>query len=139
MSKDGLALLKKFPEYDLILTGDNHKPFVVEYEGRYLVNPGSMMRTTAAQVDHTPRVYLWYAESNKIDIHYLPITDDVVSREHLLPTKKKEENEKRMDSFITALKNKKELKFSFRDNMNASLKTDPPKEEVEVKILEAMK
>ena len=50
------SLLKKFPDYKLILSGDNHQPFVVKHEGRLLVNPGSMMRTTADQIDHQPRV-----------------------------------------------------------------------------------
>lgn len=37
------ALLKQFPEYDLILSGDNHKPFVIEYQNGLLVNPGSTL------------------------------------------------------------------------------------------------
>lgn len=47
-------LLRKYPEYDLIVTGDNHQSFVEEYEGRLLVNPGSITRQTAAQSDHKP-------------------------------------------------------------------------------------
>ena len=30
-------LLIDFPQYSIILSGDNHKPFVVEYKGRYLL------------------------------------------------------------------------------------------------------
>jgi predicted phosphodiesterase len=96
-----MRLLKKYPDFDLIVTGDNHIPFVQEYEGRLLVNPGSMMRMTAAQIDHKPRVYLWYADSNTVEPVYLPIQEGVVTREHI---DVKERREKRIDAFISKLK-----------------------------------
>ena len=34
------GILRKYPEYDLIVTGDNHVSFTTEYEGKRLVNPG---------------------------------------------------------------------------------------------------
>jgi len=75
------ALLRKIKGPKLILTGDNHQPFVVRENGRLLVNPGSMMRTTVAQIDYRPRVYLWDAEGNEVEAVYLPIEEGVVSRE----------------------------------------------------------
>ena len=95
-----LKLLKDNPTYDLILTGDNHKPFTAELDGRLLVNPGSIMRMTADQIDHTPRVYLYYAESNTVEPFYLPIDDNVISREHI---DKIEQRNERIDAFISRL------------------------------------
>ena len=66
------SILKKFPCYDLILTGHNHKSFVVEYEGRLLVNPGSMMRYKANQIDHKPRIYLWF-DDNHVEEIFIPM------------------------------------------------------------------
>ena len=38
---NALDMLKRLNGYDLIITGDNHKQFTVEYNGRWLINPGS--------------------------------------------------------------------------------------------------
>ena len=113
-----LRILKKYPQYDLIVTGDNHKPFVQEYEGRLLVNPGSMMRITAAQIDHKPRVYLWYAETNTVTPVYLPIEEGVVSREHI---DKVQERDQRIDAFITKLSGDWEAEMSFEDNLKKAI------------------
>ncbi len=131
----GLDLLKRFPEYDLILSGDNHIPFTVEYEGRLLVNPGSMMRTTADQISHKPRVYLWYAEERYVEPYYLPIQRHVLSREHL---EIQAEKDKRMEAFVTSVKQGGEIKLSFEDNMEAHLKANSVSKPVETKIWKAV-
>jgi len=38
------GLLRKYPNYKLIVSGDNHQPFAYHFRGRWLVNPGSMTR-----------------------------------------------------------------------------------------------
>jgi DNA repair exonuclease SbcCD nuclease subunit len=106
-------LLKKYP-YDLILTGDNHQSFVEEYQGRLLVNPGSMMRMTAAQIDHRPRVYLWYAEENKVVPIFLPIKEGVITREHLDVV---EQRDNRITAFISQLSSDWKSQMSFEDNL----------------------
>lgn len=114
----GLALLKKFPGYDLILSGDNHKPFVIEYEGRLLVNPGSMMRSRADQIDHQPRIYLWNINDNTVEEDFLPIEDGVVSREHVeIETERKEKSL----AYVKHLKMGYEITLSFKDNMKKAL------------------
>lgn len=107
-------LLRQYPQYDLILTGDNHKPFTESFEGRWLVNPGSMLRLNADQKEHTPRVYFWYAEDNSINMKYLPISLNVISQEHL--TEKKQRDE-RIDAFIDRLDDNFETSLSFEDNL----------------------
>ena len=57
-------LLKQFPQYDLIVTGDNHQPFVEEYKGRWLVNPGSMTRQRTTET-HAPGFY--YYEDGQVE------------------------------------------------------------------------
>jgi DNA repair exonuclease SbcCD nuclease subunit len=109
-----LNLLKKYPEYSLILTGDNHKSFVQEYEGRLLVNPGSLMRMDADQVEHKPRVYLWYAETNTVEVVYIPIKNNVISREHLNIV---ELRNKRIDAYVSRLNNKWEVTMSYEKNL----------------------
>lgn len=112
----GLAsgLLRRYTSYDLILTGDNHIPFTEQYEGRLLVNAGSLTRQTAAQIDHTPRVYLWYADSNEVVPVFLPIQEGVVSREHIEVVKERNE---RIDAFIAKLDGDWKAEMSFEDNL----------------------
>lgn len=90
-------LLKKYPQFDCIITGDNHKPFVEKYKGRILVNVGSMMRTRADQVKYKPAVWLYYADTNSVEKVYLHIHKNVISREHI---ESKAAKESRIDSFI---------------------------------------
>ena len=113
-----MRLLRKYPQYDLIVTGDNHIPFVEEYEGRLLVNPGSMMRIRADQIDHKPRVYLWYADTNTVTPVYLPIEKGVISREHI---DKVQERDERIDAFISKLGSAWEAEMSFEDNLKKAV------------------
>ena len=102
------ALLRRYSDYDLLITGHNHKPFTEEYNGRVLVNAGGVLRGTAAEQNHLPRVYIWSAENNSVEAVYLPITEGVISRDHL--DKEKQKNE-RLDTFIENL-NKDDIELS---------------------------
>jgi len=109
-----LELLKMYPKADLIVTGDNHQTFVEEYKGRLLVNAGSLMRTTTDQIGHHPCVFLWHADMNTAEPVYLPIMDDVISREHL---ERKEERDHRIDAFVSKLVEDHDAGLSFEDNL----------------------
>jgi predicted phosphodiesterase len=64
-STDAKTLLDRL-NYDLILSGDNHKQFTVTSNGRHLVNPGSLMRSAIDQADHEPAVYIYDTEATRI-------------------------------------------------------------------------
>lgn len=132
---NAIKVLKKLDGYDLILTGDNHKPFVVSYKGRLLVNPGSLMRMTADQAKHKPRVYLWYAKTNTVKKVYLPIEEGVVSREHIEKVNKKDE---RMEAFIERVNDSYEASLSFEENMKRFLKKNKVSKRVKSIIHEVM-
>jgi DNA repair exonuclease SbcCD nuclease subunit len=108
------GILQKYPQYNLILTGDNHQAFTEEFEGRRLVNPGSIMRMDADQIDFQPRVYLWYAEDNSVEPIFLPIDKSAITREHL---EKKEERDARIDAFVSRLDGNWETKLTFEENL----------------------
>jgi len=108
------GILRKYPSYDLILTGDNHQTFVEEFEGRLLINPGSMMRMDADQFVHRPSVFLWFAETNEVEQAFLPIEEDVITREHI---EKIEQRDARIEAFISRLDGDWEAKVSFEENL----------------------
>ena len=110
----GHQVLKKFPEYQLILSGDNHNAFVAEYKGRKLVNPGSMMRAFADQENHKPRVYLWWAETNEIEAVYLPIEQGVISRTHIEVA---QDRKNRNKAFIERINEDVEIALSYENNL----------------------
>lgn len=109
-----LSLLKKMSGFDLIIIGHNHKPFIVEHEGRKLISPGSLTRTTADQADYKPCVYLWYAEDNSIEAIPVPIEADVISREHIDVVENKEA---RISAFVERLGGEFEVSLSFKNNL----------------------
>jgi len=103
-----------FPEADLIVTGHNHKTFTAKKGNRLLVNPGSLTRHKADQIDHKPCVFLYDVELHKLKRHYLDIQKDVINRDHLQIKKNKE---KRINAFIEKLSNEWDLDLSFEDNL----------------------
>ena len=129
------ALLKKMSGYDLVVTGDNHQPFVVEHKGRMLVNPGSMMQMTADQMSHRPRVYLWYAKDNSVQPVYLPSFANSISREHI---DKVEERDKRIDAFVSRLKDDFEVGLSFSQNLEEYFSKNKTEKEVKDLVMKAV-
>jgi len=107
-------LLRQHSQYDLIVTGHNHQAFWTEEEGRLLVNPGSLTRQTAAQLEFKPRVYLYYASSNSVSPVYLPIEEDVISRDHIDAANQRDD---RIDAFISQLQGDWKVGMSFEENL----------------------
>jgi len=128
-------LLRKYPQFDLILTGDNHQAFVEEHKGRLLVNPGSIFRMDADQIDFKPRVYLWHAADNTVTPIYIPIVKESVSREHLDVIK---ERENRIDAFISKLNGDWKISMSFEDNLEQFKKLNKVKSKVMTIIYDAL-
>ena len=135
-SKDSASLLlDRLHGFNLILVGDNHQPFVVRRKKQVLVNPGSLLRMRADQMEHRPRVYLWEAKLNRVSVVYLPIEEGVITRKHI---EKKEKSNKRLRSFIKRLSRQGEIGLSFRDNLQKFFRKQKTKKAVKQLIQEAM-
>jgi DNA repair exonuclease SbcCD nuclease subunit len=130
-----MNILKKYSQYTTILTGDNHRTFTAEYQGRILINPGSLMRMDADQINHKPCVFLWYAEDNSIEQVFIPIEQGVISREHIERIK---ERNNRIDAFVSKLNTKWLAKLSFEDNMESFKKENSVRKSVMDIIYEVM-
>jgi len=109
-----IRILKKYTQFDIILTGHNHARFHEKYEGRHLVNPGSLTRQIADQIEHSPAVYLWNEKINTVSAHLIPITEGVISREHITREQQKDD---RITSFIEGLKSNWEIGLNFEENL----------------------
>lgn len=128
-------LLRRLKGYDLILTGDNHLPFVIEEEGRLLVNPGSISRTKSDQINHKPRIYLWYAESNTVEPVYIPIKQNVICTFHI---EKQRERDNRMEAFVTTVTSQEKINFNFISNLETYFRDNNESKEVEKIVWECL-
>lgn len=127
-------LLRDNKEYDLIVTGHNHQSFMVELNGRHLINIGSMTRQTADQANHIPKFAVWQPGSG-LEWIVLAHDTDVVSREHI---EKKEQKEEELNAFVQSLQDVEEVSLSFEDNVETVIQKTKPEKPVENKVREAM-
>jgi len=106
--------------HSLVVSGHNHQSFQYKDEetGCLLVNPGCIMRQRAEEIDYTPRVALWYADTNSIEWIPIPVEKEAVTRLHL---ETKVEREDRIDSFVSRMKKDFEIELSFDRNMRSYL------------------
>lgn len=128
-------LLNKYPFYDLILTGHNHKSFVVERGRRLLVNPGSLTRQDADQEDYEPCVYLYYADTNTVERVPIPIEQGVITREHI---ERKEQRDNRIEAFVSRLNDDFETSISFEDNLEKLMQSSNVRTSVKQLVYKAI-
>jgi DNA repair exonuclease SbcCD nuclease subunit len=101
----------------LILCGDNHQTFTGMIEDIPFINPGSLTRQTADQVNHRPCFFLMYSDYSTEKI-MLPFEDNVISREHIDIAEEKNE---RLEAFVKRLSDRTDVGLSFQDNVKVLL------------------
>ena len=108
-------LLKQYPDYDWICTGDYHRNFHYEKNGRHVINPGCLTRQAADFADYQPGVYLVDTESAE-PVKWIPLQaeDAVITDAHL---KKEQARNERMDAFVENLASKDGVSFDFESNL----------------------
>lgn len=124
------AILDKQKNFDLIVTGDNHQSFLfAESASKYysqpkrmLVNPGSIMRMTAVQVDHRPAVFRYDPVSRSIkQADMLPIEQDVFFMDDI---KRAKDENLHMTAFIDQLDEHVEIGLNFIHNLRQYLEAN---------------
>ena len=123
-------------KYDIVVSGDNHRSFMCEKDGRYLINSGSFARSSIIQVDYKPRVVLCTVD-DKITCEWIdvPIRDalmvfkaDVVE-EH---NKKSDLTKEQLQAFTTQLNAYKMEKPDFMYNLHKIKETITDKHVIDV-------
>jgi len=127
------SLLKSFECFNVIHSGDNHKRFIIGGRGRWLVNPGSILRMTTDQFDHRPCIYLWDGQS--CEPVYLPVEEGVVSRDHV---DREEEKDQRIEAYINRLKDEVEIGLDFQSNLENYFRQNRTRKPVIDKVWEAI-
>jgi hypothetical protein len=111
-------LLEEYPKAKWIFTGDMHRNFHYEENGRHVVNPGCMLRQTIAFKDYQPQVYLVDLETE--EVISLPILDTV---EMVKDSYVKEEDDRkdRVESFIQMVRSAGTVSLDFRSNLEVGM------------------
>lgn len=110
-------MLQQNPEYQLIISGDNHKSFYyANNTGRTLLNCGSLMRTTIGQRDHKPVVYIVDTDINEINQYFVPIQPIGEVMDLELADDVKERNEA-LEAFMKGLSSDYEVELNFEENL----------------------
>ena len=123
-------MLKKYEDYDLIVSGDNHQSFTYGSKlGSMLINCGSLMRTTIAQRDHKPVVYIVNTDTNEITRHEIPIQpiEEVMNLE--LADEIKERNQD-LEAFMSGLSTNYDTELSFEKNLTSLMKMNETSKEI---------
>jgi DNA repair exonuclease SbcCD nuclease subunit len=100
--------------FDLIVSGDNHKSFIVEWGDKILVNCGSLMRSRIDQKDHKPMIVTYDTDTKEVEYQYIPVKpiEEVMD----LKEKEKERNEE-LEAFVKGLSQQKEMGLNFVESL----------------------
>lgn len=131
------SLLRR-TKFDLIVSGDNHKRFIINSRTGTLINCGSLMRSSRDQVNHKPCFVIYDTDTRVYDVIDIPVRKQsaVFDLEKIEYEKEKNEN---LDAFVKGLSEEKEFGLSFVDNLNTAIINNDIAEEVKDIIQIAMK
>ena len=102
-------------DYTYWVSGDNHRSFHIQHNGKILVNPGSLMRLNSKQLDHKPRVGLINTETNSFEWIDVPIEPyNKVFDLNKIEKDERKKDDKQLKELIETIKTKKTDKPKFK-------------------------
>ena len=108
-------------KFNLIIAGDNHKPYSVQYRSRRLVMCGSMMRKSIDQKDYQPKFYVTYIPNNEHEEIKYPIQPNVFKEEEVELGK---ERKIIVEKFAESLKDSNLIGLQFTDRIKQAVAKD---------------
>ena len=110
-------LFDLLPAARFIFTGDNHQHFAVkERSGRWVINPGCLLRQDADEIDGESGFYFVDTDAGKVE--FIPVPDDgIVDNSHLIAEKARDE---RVEKFIASLESNAEVSLDFLFNLEVA-------------------
>ena len=129
------ALVQACPA-QLFIAGDNHVQFTADFKQASVLNMGSVMRTSIAQIDHKPVVAVVTATADEVkySVQHLTIQKHVFDEQVAEEAK---ESDERMTAFVESLSGEFDPELRFLDNLRYAAQTAP--EGVQKILQEAMR
>jgi len=136
------GIMKKYPEFNIIISGDNHNPHVWRNKkGQIQLNCGSICRKNKDQVDYKPSI--WEIEIKNKQYRYtevpIPIQPpaDVFDFDRIEKEEHRQELKQYINEFIESL-NTNTNTPDFKDNLNAVINEINPRDSVKSIIARVM-
>ena len=125
---------ERWKSYDVVVYGDNHKGFQIQFGKTTIFNCGTLMRRKSDEIDYKPQVGL-LLKSGEVVPHYLDISQD-----KYLETMEGEEIESELDiaDFIKELEKLGTTALDFKDAINQFLHRGKTSDEAKQIIINAM-
>lgn len=113
--------LLKQHDFDLIISGDNHRGFADEYKGKHLINCGSLMRSSIDQSNHYPHFWIFDTDTKEMVKFLIPIepANKILNLEEAAKEKVINEN---LELFIDGLKKTENQKLNFVEALTDFIK-----------------
>ena len=111
-------ILDKYPKAKWIFSGDNHRGFHYEDNGRHLIMAGCINRQHADTKDYDPCI--WYVDTDTANVEKIMINDnmDFVDDEYL---KNADERDSRIAALLDIIKNSSKVSLDFRENVKIKI------------------
>lgn len=113
-------LLNEYPDYDLLICGDNHTRFIKEIGGRTVLNCGCVTKRAIDFQDKELAIY--HVDEKTFDIEVIPIPDDSLLIEDSYVEAKKESEEKFKD-LVVRLQETGAMTLDYVENLVKGLDT----------------
>lgn len=113
-------LLLRKHKFDLIVSGDNHSSFTDFFMNKYLINAGSLMRMTSAQIDHQPTCGIYDTSTKNLETHNIPMlsTTEVFDLDKISKEKKWKQDNVNASEYVKELMDDSEsFNFDFVSNL----------------------
>lgn len=127
------SLLAKNTIAKWIFTGDYHKNFHYEKNGRHVVNSGCLLRQVADMKDYQCGVY--FVDTDDDVVEFIPIIDnhDLVNDDYII---RRDEREERIEKFVNKLKDIESISLDFLANVEKALLSNNIDEDLKLCIEE---
>lgn len=117
--KTAEELLDEFTKADFIFTGDYHKDFHFEKNGRHVINPGCIIRQSINEEKYITKIYFINTDSDPVfSIYDLNDSKSLISN-HIEQNKKRDD---RIEAFIEVVASSKKVSLSYQNNLETKLK-----------------
>lgn len=111
-------LLSEYNKAKWIFTGDMHKSFHYEKNGRHVVNPGCLLRQVSDMKNYENGCFCVDTENEKVEWLKIIDSEEFVDDSYILKEKEKEE---RIEAFASKLKETKDISLDFISNVEKSI------------------
>ena len=112
-------LLSEYSNAEWIFTGDMHKNFHYEKNGRHVVNPGCLIREVSDMKDYKNGCYFVDTESEIVERLEIKDDEEFVDDSYILKEKEKTD---RIEKFANKLKETKDISLDFISNVESAVK-----------------